>query len=238
MDPQQKAVALEFDKYARTYDNEVNRAVAFSGLDVDFFTRVKQEHLVEMLQRELPSVATANVLDLGCGIGKYHKKLRPEVGTLCGVDVSTDCLATAASENADVQYSHYDGTVLPFGDGQFDAAFTICVMHHVPPSGWSRFVSEMKRVIRKGGIAVVYEHNPFNPLTRVVVNRCEFDRDAVLLSPKKVVELMTSAGFAACDTGSILTVPPRNTTLAKLDRWFGRLPFGAQYWVSGRRPND
>ena len=34
------------------------------------------------------------------------------------------------------------------------------------------------------------KHNPLNPLTRLVVSRCEFDRDAVLLTAKAAKRLL------------------------------------------------
>jgi hypothetical protein len=61
------------------------------------------------------------------------------------------------------------------------SALSFCVLHHVPPTQWVGFLCEMRRVVRPDGLVCLIEHDPLNPLTKLVVARCEFDRDAVLL---------------------------------------------------------
>ena len=68
-------------------------------------------------------------------------------------------------------------------------------MHHVPPPQWTRFVAEMFRVIRTGGLALVFEHNPYNPATQYIVKTCDIDKDAVLLRPGKLRGMFVDAGF-------------------------------------------
>ena len=48
----------------------------------------------------------------------------------------------------------------------------------------------MYRILRKGGLLVIIEHNPFNPLTQISVYRCPFDKDAVLLTARNVQLLL------------------------------------------------
>ena len=52
----------------------------------------------------------------------------------------------------------------------------------------------MRRVCRPGGLIVLFEHNPWNPLTRRAVRGCEFDRDAELLSRREASRLLSEAG--------------------------------------------
>lgn len=236
MDPQQRSVAEEFDAYKTSYRDTVNASLSFTGLDVDFFTRVKADYLRDLLAAHFPDPGGIDLLDVGCGVGNYHRLLQPHVGTLTGVDVSSECVLQAASENPGIRYDSYDGARLPYGDASFDAAFTICVMHHVPPGNWPGFVAEVLRVLRPGGLFAVFEHNPLNPLTMRVVNRCPFDRDAVLLRSGQTSELLKGAGFADVAARFILTVPAANALLRRLDLVLGRLPFGAQYFVTGTKP--
>lgn len=235
MDPQQRSVAEEFDTYKTSYRDAVNASLSFTGLDVDFFTRVKADYLRDLLAERFSEPQEIALLDIGCGVGNYHKLLYPHVGSLTGVDVAAECVAQAASENPGVRYDSYDGARLPYDDQSFDAAFTICVMHHVPVEGWSAFVAEALRVLRPGGLFMVFEHNPLNPLTMRVVNRCPFDRDAVLLRSGKTTDLLKAAGFADVAARFILSVPAANPMLRKVDRLLGALPFGAQYYVVGTK---
>jgi ubiquinone/menaquinone biosynthesis C-methylase UbiE len=235
MDPQQKAIAQEFDRYNTSYKEAVNAALSFSGLEVDFFTRVKAGYLLDLLGETFGDSAGLDVLDVGCGVGNYHALVKPKVKSLSGVDVSSACVARAVAAHPDVSYAAYDGERLPYDDETFDAAFTICVMHHVPPPAWPGFVAEMARVLRPGGLALVFEHNPRNPLTMKVVNRCAFDRDAVLLRAEDTVRLFEAA-FERVESSFILTVPAANRLLRAVDRLFSGLPLGAQYYVRARKP--
>jgi ubiquinone/menaquinone biosynthesis C-methylase UbiE len=197
---------------------------------------VKAEYLKDIVEAKLGNSAGRRVLDVGCGVGNYHRLLRGAFAKLVGIDVSEQCIEQARTVNKDVQYDVYDGGRLPYADGSFDVAYTICVMHHVPTSQWESFASEMFRVVRPGGIGLVFEHNPSNPLTMRVVNRCPFDRDAVLLRPAKTRSLLEGAGFGKVSTRSIVNIP----SIGKFTRFIdgsvlGRMPFGAQYIAIGRK---
>jgi ubiquinone/menaquinone biosynthesis C-methylase UbiE len=234
MDPQQQAIAEEFDRYNESYDDAVNRAISFSGQKVESFTRAKADDLLRTIASHFDSPRRLNLLDVGCGIGNYHPLLTPAVGSVSGVDVSGACISKAKERNPTVSYAAYDGDHLPYPDQQFDVTFCICVVHHVPPNRWQQFVDEMRRVTRTGGLVVVYEHNPKNPLTRKVVRDCEFDRDAVLLTMTQMRQLLTAAGLTNVATRSILTLPPIGGFVKKLDDLFGKLPLGSQYRAQGR----
>ena len=75
--------APEFDPYSNDYKSLVNESLAFSGLDVDYFTRVKAEYLKDILLKTFGKT-DVDVLDLGCGIGNYHTLLRPALRSLRG----------------------------------------------------------------------------------------------------------------------------------------------------------
>jgi len=223
----------EFDTYAETYEDVVNRSLGFAGLKVDFFTRAKAGYALDLLQEHFDDTSHVRLVDIGCGVGNIHPLLKPGVGSVSGCDVSAASLKIAVERNPDVSYTHYSNERLPYPDGQFDAAMTVCVMHHVPPGQWAGFAAEMKRVLRPGGLAMVFEHNPYNPLTRRAVSDCEFDEDAVLLSQRKTRALLAEAGMDDVESRSILSIPAVGRIGRKLDSAFGRLPFGAQYYARG-----
>jgi len=232
MDPQQLETAKTFDSYKDTYSEAVDASVSFTGLSTDFFTRVKAEYIVDVTQARRGAPAMLLALDVGCGVGNYHQLLTPHFKALSGVDISGACVATAQGRNPGVDYKVYDGENLPYESGEFDVAFTICVMHHVPPSQWQKFADEMRRVLKPGGLALVFEHNPRNPLTMRAVNQCPFDADAVLLRSEKTEGLLREAGFSSIETRYILSVPPMNGVLRRVDQLFSRIPFGGQYYVA------
>jgi SAM-dependent methyltransferase len=232
--PLQKNAAVEFDAYGQSYNETLNRAVAFSGLKVDFFTRVKVDYFGELLDALASSVARAEVVDVGCGVANSHPLLAERVGRLVGVDVSKACIAKAAADNPKNEYKVYDGRNLPYPDAAFDAASAVCVFHHVPITERLRLANDIRRVLRPGGLFAVFEHNSLNPLTRYAVSHCEFDKDAVLLRRQETESLLKDAGFQQIYSRFILTIPAKGSLLREIDRLFAHLPVGAQYYTVGR----
>lgn len=227
----QEQVAEDFDSLTDRYEAEINKAISFAGSEHAFYIDVKRDRLVELARSHFGATGELDVLDLGCGMGAYHPGLEGVFGSLHGVDVSARSIELATRKHPFVAYESYDGNRLPYADACFDLVFTICVMHHVPQTRWAGFVAEMHRVLRPNGMAVVFEHNPYNPATQYVVKSCEIDKDAILLRPGKLRGMFQRARFDDVITRTILSVPPKGSMLSAVDRAFGHLPFGAQYYL-------
>lgn len=231
----QAQVAKDFDDHADAYEDKINAAVAFGGQEHAFYIDIKRDHILRLARQHFGRVDDLDVLDLGCGIGAYHAGLEGKFRELHGIDVSARSVEAAAARHPFVQYTSFDGERLPYGDGQFSVVFTVCVMHHVPPPLWPTFVAEMYRVIKPGGLALVFEHNPYNPATQYIVKTCDIDKDAVLLRPGKLRQMFTRGGFNQVQTRTIISVLPIGRVLTSLDSLLGHLPFGAQYYLSGTK---
>jgi ubiquinone/menaquinone biosynthesis C-methylase UbiE len=197
-----------------------------------FFMRAKADLLRELIERRLRLEKPA-MLDVGCGVGSFHPLLRGMVGRLSGIDVSSASIAQARADNGDVDYHAFDGSSFPFDDASFDLVTAICVLHHVVPAEWTHFMKEMRRVVRPGGLVCVIEHNPFNPLTRLAVARCEFDRDAVLLSAGKAQRLMAASGLRGIGARHFLLLPWEAKSARRVESALSKVPFGAQYAAFG-----
>jgi SAM-dependent methyltransferase len=223
----------EFDAYTANYNEEINKALSFSGMDIDFFARVKNEYLIDIIEARLGGADKVTVLDVGCGIANAHKQLVGRVGKLSGIDISAESIAVARHTNPGVFYEVFDGIHLPFPDCSLDAAFAINVFHHVPIAQRPALVDDIRRVLRPGGLFAIFEHNPLNPVTRHIVNTCAFDKDAILLKRQDSETLLRAAGFGDISSRYIFSVPPAGPLLRKVDRLFSLLPFGAQYYTLG-----
>jgi hypothetical protein len=94
-------------------------------------------------------------------------------------------------------------------------------------------MSEMRRVVRPGGLVCVIEHNPLNPLARLAVSRCEFDRDAVLLGAGTTRKLMAASGLREIDARYFLLLPWDASSARRVENALGNMPLGAQYAAFG-----
>lgn len=94
----------------------------------------------------------SEVLDVGCGNGYIAHHLSAILGTnVTGIDV-------ADSTEAPIEYHQYDGFKFPSSDASFDVIVLAYVLHHAQDI--HSLLEEMKRVLRPGGVAIIYEDLP------------------------------------------------------------------------------
>ena len=226
---------MEFEEYKQSYVAEVEQSIDFSGQSHDFFIRVKADELVASCNRQLGTLEQRSILDVGCGVGLMSRYVGEHFGELHGVDIAPGVVERAAENFPRGKFQLYDGKNIPFDDQSFDVAFTVCVLHHVPPAQWASLVTEMARVLKPGGLLYIFEHNPYNPLTRRAVNHCPFDADATLLSRSRSTALVRSAGLETAEARYVLFFPWNGSGFRSIESGLRWLPLGAQYFVSGRR---
>jgi SAM-dependent methyltransferase len=227
---------VNFDQYTDSYREAVEESIAFAGGDAARYVGAKARLLVELARRRLGDPARLEALDVGCGPGETDAFLEGAFSALHGVDLSTSMVERAAGRNPWASYSSYErGEPLPYEDGAFDLSFAICVFHHVPVDQRPALAAEMGRVTRTGGLVAIYEHNPWNPLTRKAVRDCPFDEGAVLLSRPKARKLLAGAGLEPAESAFIIFFPRESPRLERIERRLGRVPLGAQYYVANRR---
>src|SRR5438132_2233478 len=191
-------MAAEFDRHSESYETAVEEAVAFAGQPHDVYLEAKARKLLELARRRLGAEPVA-ALDVGCGIGLFERHLGGSFAALHGVDVSEPMIARARETVPEAEFRVSDPGRLPYEDARFDLVFTVCVLHHVERCERGRLLAEIARVARPGGLVVVFEHNPWNPLTRKVVRGCEFDQGVELLPRREVMAALRAAGLEVTD---------------------------------------
>ncbi len=222
----------EFDRYGGgEYERALERAISIGGQDAGFYNEVKAKRLVDLARRRIGDPATLSALDVGAGIGLMDEHLTSDFGRVVGLDVSPQWSNARRSAIREPSTSRTTVSRSRSTPGTFDFVFASCVFHHVVPDERVRLAAEMARVTRDGGIVTILEHNPLNPATRLVVARCEFDEDAILLGRRESERLLSSAGLEPAEKAYILFFPFRND----FERRLARLPLGAQYYVASSR---
>ena len=100
------------------------------------------------------------VLDVGCGSGFIAHHLAGVLGArVTGIDVRRQA-------DAPIDYVSFDGARFPAAERSFDAVLLCYVLHHAQDQ--SAFLGEVRRVLRGGGLAVVYEDIPAGGWDRAV----------------------------------------------------------------------
>ncbi|SEH05619.1 class I SAM-dependent methyltransferase [Candidatus Venteria ishoeyi] len=229
----------EFNEYKHNYRSEIDKHLSFAGKKHDFYTKVKADYLLKQakhLQIDLQNI-NLKILDIGCGHGMIHPFILNEDKNLelHGIDPANEVIEIAKKQNTNVNYEVNDGITLPYADNSFDIVFSICVMHHVSPENWQQFLQEAYRVTAKKGELIIIEHNPYNPLTRYIVNTCPLDKNAILLKPQQLKNMMRNISTIGSICDFILFFPFESKFFQKLEEQLTWLPLGAQYAVRIRK---
>lgn len=224
----------EFDKFADEYQDLHQKNIRLSGESTDFFAEYKIRDVFELFANQTQNHPPQQILDFGAGIGTslpHFLRFFHDASLTC-LDVSEKSLEVGRSRFPGLaDFQSFDGKCIPFPDNTFDLAFAACVFHHIPHSAHFGLLREWLRVIKPGGTAVIFEHNPLNPLTVNAVNTCPFDVNAELIRGTLLRKEMQRAGFQNVGLRYRLFVPGALRALRPLERWLYWCPLGAQYFV-------
>lgn len=227
----------EFDVFADEYRRLHARNISASGEPPEFFHAYKVADIAGLLG-QASATSNLSILDFGCGVGNSLPHLRRHFphAAITGLDVSRRSLAVARQRFPDLgEFVRFDGCGgLPFETASFDLVLAACVFHHIPAGEHLGIFCEWRRILKPSGTAVVFEHNPYNPLTVRAVNTCAFDRNAVLIKARQLAAVLEQSGLVEVRRRYRIFFPHALRQLRPAESWLGWLPLGAQYRVSAR----
>ena len=222
----------DFDNFAKNYRDAHTKSIRhIAGADSFYFAEYK---VLEVMKYEQDQ--DLRLLDLGCGDGVTELFINRHFPhfQITGIDVSGESIAIAAKKNINnAVFQGYGGEEIPFAGEQFDIVFIAGVLHHVAKEKQQLLISEAARVLKPSGRLYIFEHNPFNPLTRYLVNSCEFDKGVQLLTAKKTKQLVTKSGLMVHDVNYLIFFP-RNTFFRlfhRIEKHLKKWPVGGQYFI-------
>lgn len=217
---------VDFDEYTDNYNELLHESTKFFSTSEEYFAKYK----IELVRSEITRPIN-RILEYGCGIGRNIRYLQAAFpgAEIIGTDISEASLTIAASENPGVRFeAERENLDL----GQFDLIFVAGVFHHIPPPERPSVSRLLAKRLTKAGSLCVFEHNPFNPVTRRIVNTCPYDADAVLLKPSELRSLLHQAELMTRGQAYCLFIPPKLSRLAPIEKYLEWLPLGGQYWIN------
>lgn len=225
----------EFDQYAAEYDKLLRDPIRDHFADnKEFFHLRKWKLLTQFFHEYKFQTEQAVWLDVGCGKGELLKIGRSAFARVAGCDPSAGMLDGCAGLDVVKQSST---TRLPFANESFDLVTAVCVYHHVDPSQRLALTLDIHRVLKPGGVLSIIEHNPFNPVTQLIVRRAAVDVDAKLLTARAAGDLVAAAGLMKLETTHFLYFPEAiYSRLGVVEEWLRRIPLGGQYCVFAAKP--
>ncbi len=236
-----------FDEIARDYEKIHNQSLP-PGVQSESFIIQRAAYATQWILSKIKD-KEFSYLDFGCGNGRMLKclldsfELRPFLDTgqlqLFGFDTSSDSLSEARKlMNNESVILVENWREFPQAH-RFDLVLTCHVFHHIPLKERPKTAADLYRRMKPGSRLVIWEHNPLNPVTRVLVKTCPFDKDARLLTSMKTRNLFLKSSFRLLESAYINLLPPqwvKNDCLAAIEKKLLSFPIGAQYWMMFQRP--
>jgi SAM-dependent methyltransferase len=233
--PATKAGTSVFDGFVEEYEDACARGLDLSGESRDFFALGRVEQTARLCST---LTEVERIVDFGCGLGHSTPHLLtafPEAN-IVGVDTSEASVQNAqerygsarAQFAVDIGLVERDSVQIVYSNGTF---------HHISPSDRPREVQTILRCLTPGGLFALWENNPWNPGTRLVMKRIPFDRDAKLLSYLETQRLLRQCGFVVIGASFHFYFPRPLKALRRFEPYLESLPFGAQYCVLAQRPS-
>ena len=225
-----------FDNYCDDYDAACQQGLALTGEARDYFARRRIELTADWL-RALDAGPVTRLLDFGCGTGDSAAVLLEHfpLARLVGVDVSGRAIERAVRNHGQhrARFARVDEVrELPAQD----LVYTNGVFHHIAPAERPAAARRLLQWLRPGGWLALWENNPWNPGTRLVMRRIPFDRDARPVDAVAGRRLLCAAGLRVVGVRFCFCFPRVLARLRWLETYLMHLPLGAQYCLLARRP--
>ncbi len=231
-----------FDQVAQDYEKIHNQSLP-PGVQSESFITQRAAYAAQWILSKI-GAGEFSYLDFGCGNGRMLKyllesdRLRPLLNTgqlrLFGFDTSADSLNEARTLLNDSSVTLVENWGQLPQELCFDLVLTCHVFHHIPPKERPRAATALYQRMKPGASLVIFEQNPMNPITRVLVRTCPFDKDARLLTAAATRNLFLQNSFHLLETAYINLLPPqwlKNDRLAAIEKKLLSFPIGAQYWM-------
>jgi SAM-dependent methyltransferase len=224
-----------FDQYASDYDRALQRGLSVSGEDKWYFARGRVD-LLHQYTRKILSGPLECIMDFGCGTGSAVPllKQRFQARRVIGIDVSSASLEEARTAVTD------SGCEFMLQAGyrpaqECDLVFTNGTFHHIPDAERPAALRFIRDSLKPGGIFALWENNPWNPGTRLVMSRIPFDRDAEPISPIKASKMLSIGGFQVVQKRFAFVFPRIFSIFRVLEPVLSSYPIGAQYVMICRK---
>jgi SAM-dependent methyltransferase len=223
-----------FSEVGDRYGEQLARGLEFTGETADYFARGRIERVRTIAEER--ALRVESLLDFGCGTGSSFPLLRDAFpkARIIGFEPAPGLrdLARRAAVGARAEVVEGDALTL---DGAADIVYCNGVFHHIPPNDRANATAAVARALRTNGLACIWENSPYNPGTRFIMSRVDFDQHAVLLTPRELRALHRAANLTPLATEFHFVFPRVLRFARALEPALRPLPFGGQYVVVSRR---
>jgi len=218
----------------KEYNKMLHQGISLSGENKHFFIQGRLQDLYNQLPKNF---YPRRILDFGCGLGdttKFLAKLFPNA-YIFGFDTSDEAIEHAHKIYSSERISFFNFNNF-FKIKAVDLCYANGVFHHIKPEERIEVINIIHKILISGGYFALFENNPWNLGTRLVMKRIPFDREAKLLSSWKAKQLLQMGGFSHTNPARFLFYfPSFMDRLRWLESYLVKFPLGAQYHILAKK---
>jgi len=180
---------------------------------------------IKLVQRHC-SVRGKKILDCGCGTGQYVLALLALGADICGIECSEERIAESQQNHPEMTTRLLVGNIerMDFSDDNFDVVLLNEVLEHIADQ--ARALREIRRVLRPGGLCIVFSPNrlypfethgttlklgrrnlpffiPLIPYVPIKLGNLLFEYRARNYWPHELRQILRSHGFEIAHTGYV-----------------------------------
>jgi SAM-dependent methyltransferase len=186
-----------------TWENEDDHLLDSLYFSLENVLRGTPEEIKEEVKVYLPVLkragVTSGILDIGCGRGELLAVFREAGLQARGIDLNRIVLEQCRAQSLDVVESDALSYLAKLSDESLNAVTALHFAEHLPLKTLVRFLDEVGRVLRPGGLIILETPNPEN----LLVGSCNFYLDPTHHNPIPIptMELLLEArGFRCQET--------------------------------------
>ncbi|MCE7921250.1 MAG: hypothetical protein DCC59_07480 [Chloroflexi bacterium] len=139
----------------------MNQIVNYNAIAPNYNARYDQNPLAG-ISRALRALVKQNrardVLEVGCGTGRWVMELNPLARRVVGLDFSLGMLKQARGQDEALSLTNGDANRLPFPSASFDLVLSVNALHHYADQ--RAFIAEARRLLRAGGALAIINLDP------------------------------------------------------------------------------
>ena len=133
----------------------------------EYILKCKNDHFDGRAQSRIEDISTFisnqsinRYLDIGCGDGSITSMIGSYLRKYCNENIEINGIDVYDRRKYDfphLKFKLYNGIQIPYEDRSFDMITVFMVLHHIDDI--YAFLNEILRVLRKGGILIIREHD-------------------------------------------------------------------------------
>lgn len=216
--------------YTSDYHKIFSKNIELAGAESTLFAEHKAQIVQELVKKITHSPTF--ILDFGCSDGLLTSFIQAMFtnAQVTGVDQSSEHIEVARMAYAPINFT-VATTTIPTIDATYDLVIASDVFHHIPKKKHAHYMQEIMRVLKPGGLCILFELNPLNLFTALNFNRNPLEKNAHMLNHWYVQKLLHTYGPV---TTQFHYSSPH--WLRRWEKYTTHVPFGALYTCMATKP--